>query len=167
MPMPIPAVLRRSSLWLLPVFVFVLAFVLSSFAKDGRDFAGFYAVSNVIEASDNAGKTDRTAKVEVTLAVQVFNNSDLGDIKAPVLALLESGPSHAMLGEFGAVKVLPAKHDVIVSGNFTMSKEAFQGWSRRGAGPKVVVMYRDDAGRTLRENVQLSRRPMLPAATGE
>jgi hypothetical protein len=30
-----------------------------------------------------------------------------------------------------------------------------------------VVMYRDDAGRTLRENVQLSRRPMLPAATGE
>jgi hypothetical protein len=160
--MTISAVSSRTSL--LPLPVLVLALVLSSFAKDGRDFAGFYAVSNVIEASDNAGKTDRTAKVEVTLAVQVFNN---GDIKAPVLALLESGPSHAMLGEFGAVKVLPAKHDVIVSGNFTMSKEAFQGWSRRGAGPKVVVMYRDDAGRTLRENVQLSRRPMLPAATGE
>jgi flavorubredoxin len=72
-----------------------------------------------------------------------------------------------MLGEFGAVKVLPAKHDVIVSGNFTMSKEAFQGWSRRGGSPKVVVMYRDADGRALRENVQLSRRPMLPPPTGE
>jgi hypothetical protein len=163
----IPVFSRRTGLLLLPVLLLVLALALPSFAVDGRDFAGFYAVSNVAEAGGNEGKTDRTATVEVTLTVQVFNYSDLGDIKAPVLALLESGPSHARLGEFGAVKVLPSKHDAIVSGRFTVSKEVFQSWSRRGGSPKVVVMYQDEAGRTLRENVQLSRRPMLPPATTE
>jgi hypothetical protein len=123
-------------------------------AKDGRDFAGFYALSNVTERGD---------KVELTLTVQVFNYSDLGDIKLPVVALLGSG-SHAKMDEFNAVKLLPAKHDVIVSGQFTVSKEEFQSWSRRGGGPQVVVIY-EDSGRTLRESVQLSRRPMLPPPT--
>jgi hypothetical protein len=156
---------RSFQYFCLPCLVLCLA--LAAQAKDGRDFAGFYALSNVTEAGDNGGKADRTATVEVTLTVQVFNYSDLGDIKAPVLALLESGPSHALLGQFGAVKVLPAKHDAIVSGHFTVSKEAFQSWSRRGGSPKVVVIYQDESGRTLRENVQLSRRPMLPPATAE
>jgi hypothetical protein len=165
MPMLRPFSGRTISLLLSPVLALVLA--LPSFAKDGRDFTGFYAVNNVTESEGNSGKSDRTATVDVTLTVQIFNNSDLGDIKAPVLALLESGPSHARLGEFGAVKVLPAKHDVIVSGNFTLSKEAFGSWSRRGVSPRVVVIYRDEEGRELRENVQLSRRPMLPPATTE
>jgi hypothetical protein len=72
-----------------------------------------------------------------------------------------------LLGKFGAVKAFPANRDVIVSGDFTVSKEVFDSWSRRGIGPKVVVMYRDDSGRMLRQNVQLTRRPALPAATGE
>ncbi len=80
------------------------------------------------------------------------------------MALLESG-SHSLMGEFSAVKQLPAKHDVIVSGQFTVSKREFQNWSRHGS-PEVVVMY-SASGRTLRQNVQLSRRPMLPPATAE
>ncbi|MGA9527165.1 MAG: hypothetical protein WBS24_03505 [Terriglobales bacterium] len=50
--MPIPAVLRRTSLSLLPVFMLALA--LPSLARDGRDFAGFYALSSVAESGDNA-----------------------------------------------------------------------------------------------------------------
>lgn len=165
MPIPFRVVLRRTSLLLLPVLVLALA--LPSLAKDGRDFAGFYALSNVVEAGDNAGKADRTAKVEVTLKVQIFNHSELGDIKAPAVALLESGPSHALLGKFGAVKVLPAMHDVIVTGTFSVSKQEFQSWNRRGVEPRVVVFYQNQAGQTLRENVQLSRRPALPHATAE
>jgi|SRR5580658_2969143 hypothetical protein len=144
-----------------------LCLVLVAQAKDGRDFAGFYAFTNVTQAEDNVAQPDRGATVGVTLTVQIFNYSDLGDIKAPVLALLESGPSHALLGEFGTVKVLPARHDVIVSGHFTVPKEAFESWSRRGGSPKVVVIYRDAAGRTLRQNVQLLRRPVLPPTTAE
>ena len=160
-----PRVPRSFHNFVLPCLVLCLALVAQ--AKDGRDFAGFYALSSVTQAEGKGAEADRAATVGVTLTVQIFNYSDLGDIKAPVLALLESGPSQALLGKFGAVKVLPAKHDVIVSGHFIVPKEAFQSWSRRGGSPKVVVMYRDAVGRTLRQNVQLSRRPMLPPATAE
>jgi hypothetical protein len=133
----------------------LLCLALAALAKDGRDFAGFYALNNVSEQGD---------KVEFTMTVQVSNYSDLGDIKAPVIALLEAG-SHAKLGEFSAVKTMPAKHDVIVSGKFTVSKLEFQSWSKHGS-PQVVVIY-EDSGRTLRQHVQLSRRPMLPPVTAE
>ncbi len=155
--------LRRLAFLLSPLFVLTLS--LPSFSKDGRDFAGLYAVSNRTDVGDNAG--DPAAAVKVTLTVQVFNHSDLGDIKAPVLALLESGPSHALLGKFSPVKVLPANRDVVVSGSFTLSKDEFQRWGRRGIEPKVIVIYRDETGRVLRQNVQLSRRPLLPPPTGD
>ena len=48
MPM-IPAFSHRTGLLLLPVFVLVLALALPLFAVDGRDFAGFYALSNVAD----------------------------------------------------------------------------------------------------------------------
>jgi hypothetical protein len=149
--------MRRSS----RVFQYVcvpsllLCLALAVLAKDGRDFAGFYALSNVSEQGD---------KVEFTMTVQVSNYSDLGDIKAPVIALLEGG-SHAKLGEFSAVKTMPAKRGVTVSGKFTVSKMEFQSWSKHGM-PQVVVIY-EDSGRTLRQHVQLSRRPMLPPVTAE
>jgi hypothetical protein len=131
----------------------LLCLALAVLAKDGRDFAGYYALSNVSERGD---------KVEFTMTVLVFNYSDLGDINAPVIALLEA-ESHAKLGEFSAVKTIPAKHDVIVSGKFSVSKMEFQSWSKHGS-PQVVVIY-EDSGRTLRQHLQLSRRPMLPPVT--
>jgi hypothetical protein len=141
-------------------------------AKDGRDFAGYYALSNVRDlgatqdssqpaAEADRAAADRAAKVRFTLTVRLSNNSDMGDIKKPVVALLESGPSHANLGKFGSVKVLPSKRDVTVSGQFTVSRAEFKSWAGRGT-PKVIVLYKDETGRELRENVQLSRRPMLP-----
>jgi hypothetical protein len=145
----------------------LLCVALAALAKDGRDFAGFYAISNVHDLSDPQDKSlgaERTAKVELTLTVQLFNYSDLGDIKTPVVALLEAG-SHVKIGEFSAVKTMPANHDVIVSGQFTVSKMEFQSWSKHGM-PQVVVIY-EDSGRTLRQHAQLSRRLMLPPATVE
>jgi hypothetical protein len=133
----------------------LLCLVLAALAKDGRDFAGYYALSNVSEQGD---------KVEFTMTVQVSNYSDLGDIKSPVIALLEGG-SHAKLGEFSAVKTMPANRDVTVSGEFTVSKMEFQSWSKHGS-PQVVVIY-EDSGRTLRQHVQLSLRPMLPPVIAE
>jgi hypothetical protein len=133
----------------------LLCLTLGALAKDGRDFAGFYALSNVSEQGD---------KVEFTMTVQVSNYSDLGDIKSPVIALLEGG-SHAQLGEFSALKTMPAKRDVVVSGKFTVSKMEFQSWSKHGS-PQVVVIY-EDSGRTLRQHVQLSLRPMLPPVIAE
>jgi hypothetical protein len=141
----------------------LLCLALVALAKDGRDFAGFYALSNVSEQGD---------KVEFTMTVQVSNYSDFGDIKSPVIALLVPGSSSPDnrelrdLQEFNAVKLLPAKHDVTVSGKFAVSKTEFESWSKRGGSPKVVVIY-EDSGRTLRQHVQLSRRSILPPVTAE
>ena len=141
----------------------LLCLALAALAKDGRDFAGFYALSNISEQSD---------KVEFTMTVQISNYSDLGDIKTPIIALLVPGSSSPEkrelrdLQEFNAVKMLPAKHDVTVSGKFVVSKMEFQSWSQRGGSPKVVVIY-EDSGRILRQHVQISRRPMLPPVTVE
>jgi hypothetical protein len=148
-----------------------LAFCLAAvaLAKDGRDFAGFYAVTNVHDLGDPQDSSiaaDRTAKVELALTVQVQNNSDLGDLKEPVLALLGAG-THLELGRFTPIKLLPAGRDVIVSGQFTVTREEFKIWSLRGAGPRVVMIYQDPSGRTLRQTVQLSRRPMLPPPTAQ
>src|SRR5580658_9991856 len=93
----------------------LLCLALAALAKDGRDFAGFYALSNISGQSD---------KVEFTMTVQISNYSDLGDIKIPIIALLVPGSSSPEkrelrdLQEFNAVKMLPAKHDVTVSGKF-------------------------------------------------
>jgi len=141
----------------------LLCLALAALAKDGRDFAGFYALSNISEQSD---------KVEFTMTVQISNYSDLGDIKTPIIALLVPGSSSPEkrelrdLQEFNAVKMLPAKHDVTVIGKFVVSKMEFQSWSQRGGSPKVVVIY-EDSGRTLRQHVQISRKPMLPPVTAE
>ena len=118
----------------------VLALASLASAKDGRDFAGFYALSNVQDlnggqaVSAESGtsddpKADRMAKVSLTLSVDVFNNGEMGDIHKPVILLLASGPSHTKLGKFGAIKVLPSKRDAIVSGQFTVSREEW----KRGA----------------------------------
>jgi hypothetical protein len=146
----------------------LLSLAVGALAKDGRDFAGYYAISNIHDlgdAQDTSAAADRTAAVELTLTVQVFNYSDLGDIKEPVLELLGSELSPAGAGQFKAVKLLPSKRDEIVSGQFTISREEYKSWGHHGRGPNVVVVYKDESGRTLTQKVQLSRRPALPPPT--
>jgi len=144
---------RRTGLLLLPVFVLVLALALPSIAVDGRDFAGFYAVSNVVDLGD---------KVQLRMSVQLSNFS-AGDLQSPVVALMNSGPANtAPIGSFPALKHLKAGRDVILHQQFTVSKEEFKQWDMRGRGPRVVVIFRDSNGGVVERGVQISRRPALP-----
>jgi hypothetical protein len=142
----------------------LLSLTLGALAKDGRDFAGYYAISNVHDLND---PQDKSALVELTLTVQIFNYGDLGDLQRPVLELLPSELSPDVTGGFKTVKLLPSRRDVIVSGEFTVSRAAYQSWGRHGAGPDVVVVYRDESGQTLTQKVQLLPRPMLPPAKAD
>ena len=152
MPM-IPAFSHRTGLLLLPVLVLVLALALPSFAVDGRDFAGFYAVSNVADLGD---------KVQLRMSVQLSNFS-AGDLQSPVVALMNSGPANtAPIGSFPVPKQLKAGRDVILHQQFTVSKEEFKQWEMRGRGPRVVVLFRDSNGGVVERGVQISRRPALP-----
>src|ERR1700687_2196260 len=150
MPMSFCAFLRRTGLLLLPVLVLALA--LPSFAVDGRDFAGFYALSNVADLGD---------KVQFRMSVQLSNFS-AGDLQSPVVALMNSGPANtAPIGSFPALKQLKAGRDVILHQQFTVSKEEFKQWDMRGRGPRVVVIFRDSLGGVVERGVQISRRAAL------
>jgi hypothetical protein len=145
------------------LYLFLAALLLGSaagaLAKDGRDFAGSYAVSKVHSLGE---PQDKSSMVEVTLTIRVFNYSDQGDINEPVLQLLGSERSTAAVQQFTTVKTLPGKHGTIVTGQFTIDRAEYQSWGHHGNGPNVVVIYKDESGRTLTQRVQLSRRPGLP-----
>jgi hypothetical protein len=157
---------KHSRLFLyVSLLCFVLSLTLGALAKNGRDFAGYYAISNVHnlgDPQDNSAPADKPALVELTLTVEIFNYSDLGDLKDPVVELLPSELSPDVEGGFKTVKLLPSRRGVIVSGEFAVSRAAYQSWGRHGAGPDVVVVYLDESGQTLTQKVQLTPRPMLP-----
>lgn len=140
---------------------------LGAFAKDGRDFVGFYAVSNVRPLGDSPDTSlgaDTTTRVKLTLTIRLFNYGDQGDIQQPVIELLGSEISPVVAGQFNSVKSLPSRHSAIVAGQFTVTRAEYQSWGQHGATPIVMVQYRGESGRIFTQKVQLIPRPMsLPA----
>lgn len=152
------------------IFV-LLALVAAAFANDGRDFAGSYSITNIDPAMTQSsfgrtGNSDRAAANNLTMTVRVFNLGETG-IKQPRFLLIESGPSHLPIGEFTSLNVFPAKSEIILTGQFVVSGAEVKNWSNRRASPKVVVLYTDVNGRSVRQNVQLSRQRLPANASGE
>jgi hypothetical protein len=118
-------------------------------AKDGRDFAGFYNVSNVVEQGD---------QMVITVRVQVFNNSD-ADVKQAVLTLRQNpGPA---LGTFPSVKLWRNHGEVRLTQQFVVPKHEFEQW-HKGTQPALMVVTHDSTGQRYDRYVQLSSRPALP-----
>jgi hypothetical protein len=139
---------RFSQAVLLVTLALVLSAVTAS-AKDGRDFAGFYNVSNVVDQGD---------QIFVTLRVQLFNNSD-ADVRQAVLTLRENpgGP----LGTFQPVKLWRNHGEVRLTQQFVVPKREFERW-HHGVQPALMVVTHDEQGQRHDRFVQLSSRPALP-----
>ena len=129
----------------------VLLTALATLAKDGRDFAGSYSLTNVTEQKND---------VKFTLTVQVFNNSD-ADIKQASLVLHQSGPGMAVHGTFPPVKMFRNRTDVLLSQEFTISSEEYRRW-QNGMEPRLMVHFMGANGIEQHRTIQLARRPMLP-----
>lgn len=118
-------------------------------AKNGRDFAGVYSVSSVV---------DQGNQMLLTLHVQVQNNSD-ADVKQAVLTLREFGGGP--LGAFQTVKLWRNHADVKLAQQFIVPKRVFESW-HKGAQPALMVVTRDASGQRHDRFVQLRSRPALP-----
>ena len=118
-------------------------------AKNGRDFAGFYSVSNVVEQGD---------QMVITLRVQVFNNSD-ADVKQAVLTLRQN-PGRA-LGTFPSVQLWRNRGEVRLTQQFVVPKHEFENW-HKGTQPALMVVTHEENGQRHDRYVQLSMRPGLP-----
>ena len=129
----------------------VLLTALATFARDGRDFAGYYSFTGVTQQSN---------EVKLTLTVQVFNYSD-ADIKQASVVLHQSDPGMTVQGAFPPVKVFHNQSDLRLSQEFSVPREEYQRW-QNGLVPRLMVHFMGANGIEQHRSIQLSRRPMLP-----
>lgn len=137
---------------MLALFALTMLFTGTAGAKDGRDFAGYYSLTDV------AGKG---GAVELTLALHLFNYSG-ADLKQAVVTVRPS-PGPGLLGSFAPIKVWRNGSDVVMRQQITMPRDVFERWSPRNQ-PAVFIGYSDENGHSYQRPAQLSRRPMIPEA---
>ena len=116
---------------------------LAAFAKDGRDFAGFYNLGHAKIQGDH---------VHLTLNMQVHNNGT-ADVRGAIVTLRQ----HVGLELVGATKpiTLLRLHDhVNLSQRFTISRREYESW-RQGAPPELSIIYRAH-GKTWEQSMQVS-----------
>jgi hypothetical protein len=123
----------------------------SAVAKDGRDFAGHYSLTNVIE---------KGSQVELTLALQLFNYSG-ADLQQAVVTVRSSPPGPGVLATFAPIKLWRSGSEVVVRQQLTIAREEYLHWSTR-TQPAVFIGYSDEDGHAYRRWAQLSRLPMIP-----
>jgi hypothetical protein len=148
-----------SAAGVLALFASAVIFTAPAAAKDGRDFAGYYSLTNVTE---NGGQ------VEFTLALHLFNYSG-ADLKQAVVTVRSAPFGPGILSNFAPIKLWLSGRDVVVSQPIAIPREDFRRWSFR-TPPAVFIGYRDEDGHAYRRPVQLSRRPTMaepPAAAAE
>ena len=125
----------------------VSLFPSSGSAKDGRDFAGFYNVSNVVEQGD---------QMVLTFQVHLFNYSD-ADLKQAVVTLHATHPG-APMAQFHPVKLWRNRTEVKLAQQMIIPRHEFELW-QKGTQPALFVVYHDSNGQRWERFAQLSRRP--------
>ncbi|HZZ17250.1 MAG TPA: hypothetical protein VFE08_14955 [Candidatus Sulfotelmatobacter sp.] len=119
----------------------------SGLAKDGRDFAGFYNVSNVVEQGD---------QLVLTLQVRLFNYSDT-DLKQAVVTLRSSHPA-PVLAQFRPVRLWRNRTEVKLTQQIVIPRHEVELW-KRGTQPALFVVYYDANGQRWERFAQVSSRP--------
>jgi hypothetical protein len=138
----------RLPVWIVLVTLIFLLGALPISAKNGRDFSGFYTVTNVV---------DQGNQVLVTLHVRLFNHSD-ADVQQAVVALREGGGGQ--LGTFHVLKTWRNGSEVRLIQQFVVPKRELQNW-QHGGQPALMVVTHDANGQRYDRFVQMSRRAVL------
>ncbi|MEO8660369.1 MAG: hypothetical protein ABI693_18005 [Bryobacteraceae bacterium] len=120
-------------------------------AKDGRDFAGFYSLSDVTETGD---------RIQVTLQLQLFNYSGM-PLENVAVALNSAQPESAAIARFAPIKLWPSGKDVMLIRTIMVPRAMFDRW-RGHTHPNIFIGYHDSDGQALQQTVQLNQRAQLP-----
>ena len=115
----------------------------STAASGGRDFAGFYELSNVVEDVDF---------VSFTFTTRVFNYS--GQDVADAIVLLEDLLFFDEHGSFLGVWIVNGE-SVLLEGNFTVPTEEYDLWLQ-GVSPSLSIETQDIAGDLVRRRIELA-----------
>ncbi len=127
------------------VAVLSVAFMMtavSAFAKDGRDFSGFYKVSKLTRQGD---------RVQLTMHLEILNYSD-SDVRQAVVSLREN-TGLVFDGATNPIKVLPNRGVAKLSQQFSVSRHEYELW-HAGSQPTMFISY-ESKGKQLTKYIQL------------
>jgi hypothetical protein len=128
-------------------FVFlILCMSVIALAKDGRDFAGFYQLTDLSEQGDS---------YHATLKLRVFNYSE-ADIAGATVKLSSSLTPDETYYTFTAVSV-EDRNSVRLSGEINIPREEYEMW-RKGASPELQLEFIDDSGKTCERKIEVSEK---------
>jgi len=114
-------------------------------ATDGRDFAGFYEISNV---------TDLGGTVRVTLTVRVFNYSD-ADVTSATVTLQDSLQADTDYGSYPVPISIANRESARLSTDFTIPRTEYDRW-QNGGTPPLRIQYSDSVGNTVQRMIELA-----------
>jgi len=134
----------------LGALIIALTWVSPGSAVDGRDFAGFYDVTNPTDLGNGSE--------QVTLAVQVFNYSG-ADVSNTTITLQDSVNLGTDFGSYTGTNSIVQDDSVVLSGNFNISQEEFTRWQNGGA-PSLRIDYQDASGNPVRRSIELGAGPV-------
>jgi hypothetical protein len=113
-------------------------------ADDGRDFAGFYELTDVV---------DRGVDVSLTLTVRIFNYSG-GDVTSARVIVDDSLLPGRDYGSFPPID-LGYLASGRIAGSFVVSGLEYQSWD--GSAPRLSVEFIDSNGQPVRRSIELLR----------
>jgi hypothetical protein len=123
-------------------FAFLWLGLMIASAEGGRDFAGRYAISNIVESDHLAS---------ATLTVRFFNYTG-ADIKEAHLLLIDPlGHSETEL----AVNLRLGNHShKKIRTDVSVTASELHRW-QKGSSPQLVLEYQDDSGQEIRRAIEL------------
>lgn len=134
--------MRFSRACITALFATLLLSTVTAFAKDGRDFAGFYNLAHTKIQGDH---------VQLTLNLQVHNNGD-ADVRNAIITLRQNAGLN-LVGTTRPIALLRLHDHVNVTQRFTVSRREYETW-RQGARPDLTIIYRAK-GKTWERSIQL------------
>ena len=132
----------------LTAFVVLFVSALATLAGDGRDFSGFYELSNVTEQVDDAWVT-------LTLELSNHRNTDCYNVTLTLENWLQPDQ------DFGTLSAasIGGGDSVRLSGNFLVPLEEYEGW-QQGTPPRLRIEFSDAAGNPGMNMVELVMMPL-------
>lgn len=137
----------RALTFLVASAVLALFFVGNTSAKDGRDFAGSYEVTELTDLGD---------QVRAHFAARVFNYSD-ADVVGATILLEGSDLARASYASF-PYQTIRDRESVRVEAWVTIPKTEYESW-QQGARPGLLVEFKA-GNETQRRPVELARGPV-------
>jgi hypothetical protein len=97
--------------------------------------------------------------VQVTLHLRLFNHGD-EDLKGVIVTLMEAHPTMILQGSFAPIKLWKSQKFVVLSQQFTVTKQEYAEWLSVAGQPNIIVLFQDSKGNSWQNTPQISRSPL-------